>query len=65
MINQGKVTLWGMNSHVPTLGWRIGSSVVGPEDAVFYGLEEAFAEKEFDVNQDMIDFYSSDTAAKT
>ena len=30
----------------------------------FYGLEEAFAEKEFDVNQDMIDFYSNDTAAK-
>lgn len=59
-----KVTLWGMNSHVPTLGGEIGSSVAGPEDAVFYGLEEAFAEKEFDVNQDMIDFYSSDTVAK-
>ena len=59
-----KVTLWGMNSHVPTLGGEIGSSVAGPEDAVFYGLEEAFAEKEFNVNQDMIDFYSSDTVAK-
>ena len=53
-----------MNSHVPTLGGEIGSSVAGPDDAVFYGLEEALAEKEFDVNQDMVDFYSSDTAAQ-
>ncbi|MCD7760978.1 MAG: glycoside hydrolase family 3 C-terminal domain-containing protein [Clostridiales bacterium] len=56
------VTLWGMNSHTPTLGGMIGSSTSLSEDQTAYGIEEALAAKGFTVNQDMIDLYSSDAA---
>lgn len=58
------VTLWGMNSHTPTLGGMIGSpSVVDSEHGqVAYGIEEAMKEKGFTLNQSMIDFYSGDEA---
>lgn len=58
------VTLWGMNSHTPTLGGMIGSStsVDAEHGQVAYGLEEALAEKGFSVNQDMIDLYSGEAA---
>lgn len=65
-INAGseKVTLWGLNSHNPTLGGMIGSSTsVADEGQVAYSLEAALAEKGFDVNQTMIDLYSSDAAS--
>ncbi|MCC8100453.1 MAG: glycoside hydrolase family 3 C-terminal domain-containing protein [Clostridiales bacterium] len=56
------VTLWGMNSHTPTLGGMIGSSTDVDSDQTAYGIEEALAAKGFTVNQDMIDLYSSDAA---
>ena len=58
------VTLWGMNSHTPTLGGMVGSpSAVDTEDGQkAYGIEEALAEKGFTLNQQMIDFYSGDDA---
>lgn len=58
------ITLWGMNSHTPTLGGMIGSpSAVDSEHGqVAYGVEEAMTEKGFTLNQAMIDFYSSDEA---
>lgn len=58
------VTLWGMNSHTPTLGGMIGSpSAVDSEHGqVAYGIEEAMTEKGFMLNQTMIDFYSGDEA---
>ena len=56
-----KVTLWGLNSHNPTLGGMIGSSTAVAEDGqTAYSLEAALAAKGFDVNQKMIDLYSSD-----
>lgn len=59
-----KVTLWGMNSHTPTLGGMIGSStsVDAEHGQKAYGLEEALAEKGFTVNQDMISLYSGEKA---
>ncbi len=56
------VTLWGLNSHYPTLGGMIGSSTsVNAEDGQpSYGIEEAMEAKGFTLNQDFIDFYSSD-----
>ncbi|MBQ9361118.1 MAG: glycoside hydrolase family 3 C-terminal domain-containing protein [Lachnospiraceae bacterium] len=63
-LNKGseKVTLWGLNSHTPTLGGMIGSSTgFDPSTGqVAYGIEEAMTEKGFSLNQDMIDLYSSD-----
>ncbi len=56
------VTLWGMNSHTPTLGGMIGSSTSVSDSQTAYGIEEALAAKGFTVNQDMIDLYSSDAA---
>ncbi len=56
------VTLWGMNSHTPTLGGMIGSSTSISDSQTAYGIEEALAAKGFTVNQDMIDLYSSDAA---
>ncbi|MCD7919907.1 MAG: glycoside hydrolase family 3 C-terminal domain-containing protein [Clostridiales bacterium] len=56
------VTLWGMNSHTPTLGGMIGSSTSVADSQTAYGIEEALAAKGFTVNQDMIDLYSSDAA---
>lgn len=58
-----KVTLWGLNSHNPTLGGMIGSSTsVSESGQIAYSLEAALAEKGFDVNQTMIDLYSSEAA---
>lgn len=58
------ITLWGMNSHTPTLGGMIGSpSAVDSEHGqVAYGIEEALEEKGFMLNQSMIDFYAGDEA---
>ena len=65
-INTGseKVTLWGLNSHNPTLGGMIGSSTsIAEEGQIAYSLEAALAEKGFDVNQTMIDLYTSEKAS--
>lgn len=57
------VTLWGLNSHTPTLGGMIGSSAAANgEGQVLYGIEEALAEKGFTVNEQMKAFYASDAA---
>lgn len=58
------VTLWGMNSHTPTLGGMIGSSVsVDSEHGQKqYDVETALREKGFTLNEDMISLYSSDAA---
>lgn len=58
-----KVTLWGLNSHNPTLGGMIGSSVTVADDQKSYSIEDALTEKGFTLNQDMIDLYSSDEAS--
>jgi len=58
------VTLWGLNSHYPTLGGMIGSSVSVADDQETYDLEKALTTKGFTLNQDMIDLYSSDELAK-
>ncbi len=60
-----KVTLWGLNSQEPVLGGLVGSSVaLDPSTGQkSYGLEEALAEKGFDVNADMIAFYNGDATA--
>lgn len=59
------VTLWGLNSHYPTLGGMIGSSPVANEEAgqQSWSLEAALAEKGFTLNQNMIDLYSSDAVS--
>lgn len=59
-----KVTLWGMNSHTPTLGGMIGSSTGydATTGQIAYGIEEAMVEKGFTLNTDMIALYSSDAA---
>ncbi len=58
-----KVTLWGLNSHNPTLGGMIGSSVsVDSEaDQVQYDIETAFEEKGFELNKEMIKLYMAKT----
>lgn len=58
------VTLWGMNSHTPTLGGMIGSStaVDAEHGQTAYGIEDAMAEKGFSLNQDMIALYAGDAA---
>lgn len=58
------ITLWGMNSHTPTLGGMIGSStaVDAEHGQTAYGIEEAMAEKGFSLNQDMIALYAGDAA---
>jgi beta-glucosidase len=56
------VTLWGLNSHNPTLGGMIGSSVSVAEDQHTYSIEESLQIQGFNLNQDMIDLYSSDAA---
>lgn len=59
-----KVTLWGLNSHNPTLGGMIGSSTaIAKNGQVSYSLEESLEEKGFDVNQTMIDLYRSDVVS--
>ncbi len=58
-----EVTLWGLNSHNPTLGGMIGSSVSLADGQTYYDIETAFAEKGFSLNQTMIDLYASDAAA--
>ena len=61
-----KVTLWGLNSHLPGLGGLIGSSVVvDAEDGhVADGIEEAMAERGFQVKEKMKEFYASDVCAQ-
>ncbi len=56
------VTLWGLNSHYPTLGGMIGSSTSTDEEngQPTYGIEEAMTEKGFTLNQNFIDLYSSE-----
>ncbi|WP_418969420.1 glycoside hydrolase family 3 C-terminal domain-containing protein [Alloscardovia omnicolens] len=58
------VTLWGMNSHTPTLGGMIGSSVTPAvkQGQKAYDIESALREKGFTLNEDMISLYSSDEA---
>jgi len=56
------VTLWGMNSHYPTLGGMIGSNATAGGDQESYGLEEALVEQGFTLNQNFITLYSSDAA---
>lgn len=58
-----KVTLWGLNSHNPTLGGMIGSSVsVDSENGqVQYDIETAFQEKGFELNKEMIKLYMAKT----
>lgn len=59
-----QVTLWGMNSHLPTLGGMIGSSTGYDAESgqKCYDLENALQEKGFQLNQTMIGLYSSDAA---
>lgn len=56
------VTLWGLNSHFPTLGGMIGSSTgYDPSTGqISYGLEEALDAKGFTVNETMKGFYAGD-----
>lgn len=58
------VTLWGMNSHTPTLGGMIGSStaVDAEHGQIAYGLEESLSEKGFQLNEEMLKLYSSEAA---
>lgn len=56
------VTLWGLNSHNPTLGGQIGSTASVNSDAgqISYNIELALETKGFTLNEDMISLYSSD-----
>ncbi len=60
-----KITLWGANSHYPTLGGMIGSSATYNKDEgqPCYDFEKAFTEKGLSLNTDMIDFYASEAVA--
>lgn len=55
-----KVTLWGLNSHNPTLGGMIGSSTVVADGQTTYSLELAMQTKGFTLNDKMIELYSSE-----
>ena len=61
-ISSETVTLWGLNSHTPTLAGMIGSSAAYDPSTgqVAYGIEEALAERGYKVNETMIAFYSED-----
>ncbi len=61
-----KITLWGMNSHYPTLGGMIGSSTASDtkNGQVPVDLEQAFTQKGFTLNQNFIDLYSSKEASE-
>lgn len=65
-LNKGSetVTLWGMNSHTPTLGGMIGSSTAYDPSSgqKAYGIEEALAAKGFTVNEKMKALYASEAA---
>nr|MCR4674602.1 glycoside hydrolase family 3 C-terminal domain-containing protein [Lachnospiraceae bacterium] len=58
------VTLWGLNSHYPTLGGMIGSSATinDETDQKMYDIEASLTEKGYSLNQTMIDLYSSEEA---
>lgn len=60
-----KVTLWGLNSHLPGLAGLIGSSAAADAEhgQTAYGIEEAMAEKGFLVNETMKNFYASDVCS--
>lgn len=51
-----KVTLFGMRSHMPQYGGSIGAAV-NKQQAV--GLEQALNERGFEVNPDMVQFYTN------
>ncbi len=56
------VTLWGLNSHFPTLGGMIGSSTAydpSTGQKAYDSVESALTAKGFSLNQDMIGFYTS------
>jgi beta-glucosidase len=59
-ISSEKVTLWGMNSSNATYGGMIGSTPTTAEGQKKLTIEQAFAEKGYDLNKDFIDFYASD-----
>ena len=63
-ISSETVTLWGLNSHYPTLGGMIGSSATVNDEAgqESYDIEKALTEKGYTLNQTMIDLYSSEEA---
>ena len=60
-----RITLWGLNSHNPTLGGMIGSSATTSKDSdqKVYGLEEALTERGFSLNAQMIEFYAGEEAS--
>lgn len=59
------VTLWGLNSHNPTLGGMIGSSPSYNAETgqKSYPIEEALKEKGFSLNEEMISLYSGEEAS--
>ena len=61
-VSSENVTLWGLNSVNPTLGGMIGSSVSINADAgqKQYNIVDAFTEKGFNLNQDMLKLYQSE-----
>lgn len=65
-IESETVTLWGLNSHNPTLGGMIGSSANVSKDAgqKLYDIETAFTARGFRLNQTMIELYSGEAASK-
>lgn len=64
-VKNENVTLWGLNSHNPTLGGMIGSSALVNAEAgqKMYDIETALTEKGFTLNQKMIELYSGEEAA--
>lgn len=60
-----KVTVWGMNSLIPTLGGLIGSSVStdSANGQTSVGIIDALAAKGFQLNNDMTAFYGSDACS--
>ena len=58
-----KVTLWGLNSRLPSQGGMIGSqATVGANTTqVNYDLETALSERKFNVNETMKSFYREDS----
>ena len=60
------VTVWGLNSNNPTYGGLIGSTISVNAEAgqKMYGIIDSLAEKGFNVNTTMSDFYASDACAE-
>lgn len=55
------ITLWGLNSKQPILGGNVGSTAAAAteEGQIAYGPREAFEERGFRLNKEMIDLYDS------